>query len=170
MMTKRHLTWPRFAKIGALTASAALLFACAETAESPSTEETATSSAGFGTHGVTQVAYTTSDLERSKAFYSEALGLDFLFETNDMAFYQIGSTRLMISEDENRPDSANLAIVYLNSPDFQRDLEHIRQAGVTLVGPVEAVQSTTEGVLRLQQFEDPDGNMLAIMGTVPHNN
>lgn len=42
----------------------------------------------------------------------------------------------------------------------------LQATGAALMGPVETVQTTPSGSLRLQQFEDPDGNMLAIMGFV----
>ncbi len=38
---------------------------------------------------------------------------------------------------------------------------------IPLDGPVETVQTTDGGALRLQQFTDPDGNALAVIGFVP---
>jgi hypothetical protein len=46
-------------------------------------------------------------------------------------------------------------------------LARLAEAKAELDGGVETVQRTTQGALRLQQFHDPDGNALAVMGTVP---
>lgn len=118
--------------------------------------------------GLQQLALTCTDLDRSIAFYRDKLGLPLLFVSNGMAFFDLGGTRLMIAADPARPNLPRpTSVVYFDAPDFERALGRLRASGIPLTGEVEAVQHTNRGDLKLQQFEDPDGNMLAIMGWVP---
>ncbi|HEX2763034.1 MAG TPA: VOC family protein [Allosphingosinicella sp.] len=55
--------------------------------------------------GMKQVGLGVSDLERSKKFYGETLGLRHLFDAEPgLAFFQCGETRLMLSQAEE-PES-----------------------------------------------------------------
>ena len=58
----------------------------------------------------------------------------------------------------------HVSILYFHVDDFEAALVRLQDSGAKLIGAVETVQSTPAGTLQLQQFEDPDGNMLAIMG------
>jgi catechol 2,3-dioxygenase-like lactoylglutathione lyase family enzyme len=120
--------------------------------------------------GLQQLALTCTDIDRSIAFYRDKLGLPLLFVSNGMAFFDLGVTRLMIAADPARPNLPRpTSVVYFDAPDFERALGRLRASGIPLTGGVEAVQHTNRGDLKLQQFEDPDHNMLAIMGWVPSN-
>ncbi len=123
--------------------------------------------AGLGGHRLQQVALTTTDLPRAMTFYRDKLGLPLLFETNGMAFFNVAGMRLMIALDAKRPSGRPTSILYFDAPEFKKSHDYLVAAGVALNGPVETVQRTSTGSLMLQQFTDPDGNALAIMGTVP---
>lgn len=115
-----------------------------------------------------QVALTVKSIDGARSFYRDRLGLRLMFEANNMLFFDVGGTRLMIARDERlqrreRPRS----IFYFHVDGFDAALNRLRGSGARLVGEVETVQQTASGALRLQQFEDEDGNMLAIMGLVP---
>jgi methylmalonyl-CoA/ethylmalonyl-CoA epimerase len=115
-----------------------------------------------------QVALTVTDVDAARTFYRDRLGLRLMFEANNMLFFDVGGTRLMIARDEARQRSARPAgILYFHVEDFAAALVRLQGTRAALVGPVETVQTTAAGSLRLQQFEDADGNMLAIMGFVP---
>lgn len=118
-------------------------------------------------HRFQQIALTTTDLARATRFYRDTLGLPFLFETNNMVFFDVAGTRLMIALDPKRPEASATSILYFDAPEFDASLARLRATGAVLEGPVETVQSDLSGDLKLQQFVDPDGNHLAIMGKVP---
>lgn len=115
-----------------------------------------------------QVALTVTDIDVARTFYRDRMGLRLMFEANNMLFFDIGGTRLMIARDEarKRPERPG-GILYFHVEDFAAALVRLQGTRATLVGAVETVQTTSSGALRLQQFEDADGNMLAIMGFVP---
>lgn len=115
-----------------------------------------------------QVALTVSDIDAARIFYRDRIGLRLMFEANNMLFFDVGGTRLMIAQDKARQRPAQpSSIVYFHVDDFAAALVRLQDTQATLVGAVETVQTTSAGTLRLQQFEDGDGNMLAIMGFVP---
>jgi methylmalonyl-CoA/ethylmalonyl-CoA epimerase len=115
-----------------------------------------------------QVALTVTDLDAARTFYRDRLGLRLMFEANAMLFFDVSGTRLMIARDEARQRPARpIGILYFHVEDFAAALLRLEGTRATLVGGVETVQSTAAGSRRLQQFEDADGNMLAIMGFVP---
>lgn len=117
-------------------------------------------------HRLQQVALTTRDLPRAVAFYRDTLGMPLLFESNGMAFFDMAGTRLMIGQDARRPDARPTTVLYFDAPEFEATVHALKTLDVPFDGPVETVQSTAAGDLRLQQFRDPDGNALAVMGTV----
>lgn len=115
-----------------------------------------------------QVALTVSDLDAARVFYRERLGLPLQFEAGDMLFFDVAGTRLMLARDTARKlPERPASILYFHVDDFAAALGRLKASDAALVGEVETVQSTPAGFLRLQQFSDPDGNMLAIMGFVP---
>ena len=122
---------------------------------------------GLAGHRLQQVAITTRDLPRAIAFYRDTLGLPLLFESNGMAFFDVDGLRLMVAADPARVATPRPAsILYFDAPDFETTLARLTALGIPLEGGVETVQKSARGELRLQQFVDPDGNALAIMGTV----
>jgi methylmalonyl-CoA/ethylmalonyl-CoA epimerase len=116
-----------------------------------------------------QVALTVTDINVARIFYRDRLGLSLMFEANNMLFFDVGGTRLMVARDVARQRSARPhGILYFRVDDFNAALVRLQGARANMVGEVETVQNTSSGSLRLQQFEDADGNMLAIMGFVPN--
>ena len=122
----------------------------------------------LGSPRLQQVAITTTDLPRAVAFYRDTLGLRLMFESNGMAFFDLSGTRLMVASDKKRIVSDRpSSIIYIDAPHFEQAVAQMRILGIKLEGGVETVQTTSAGALKLQQFFDPDGNALAVMGLVP---
>ena len=94
------------------------------------------------------------------------LGLPLLFEANNMAFFDVGGMRLMIALDLKRGRVRPTTVVYFDAPQFEATVLKLKQLGVPFDGAVEIVQRSAAGTLQLQQFKDPDGNALAVMGHV----
>ena len=114
-----------------------------------------------------QVFLPCADLARSTAFYRDQLGLPFLFETNGMAFFQLGNSRLMLGElREGQPAMAGGGI-YLDAPDLPALAAGLEGRGVEFRGEAQVLQRTAEGNLTLRSLLDPDGNLVALMGMVP---
>ena len=114
---------------------------------------------------IVQVALTTRDPERSKAFYRDVLGLQLLFEVPNMVFYQMGNLRLMVGVDSSLTPGGS--VLYFDAPDIDTLGAQLESRGVRFGGPANVLQRTEKGELKLREFRDPDGNSLALMGLVP---
>ena len=126
---------------------------------------TQSTTALLGGRKLVQVALTTLDLERSKAFYRDLLGFKLLFEVPNMVFYQVGDLRLMVGMEEGFKPGGS--VLYIDAPDIDTLCGELEKRGIRFSGPIEVVQRTDHGELKLRSFADPDGNLLALMGFVP---
>lgn len=114
-----------------------------------------------------QVAFTCRDLERSLAFYRDTLGLPLLFEVSGMMFFQLEGLRLMIGKEHEPGQPIGGSLIYFDAPDIDALGPALEAKGVTFTGPAQVVQRTQTHELKLREFRDPDGNVLALMGMVP---
>ncbi|MGQ0741012.1 MAG: VOC family protein [Alphaproteobacteria bacterium] len=114
-----------------------------------------------------QIALFTRDLPRAIQFYRDTLGMTFLFETNGMAFFDMGGQRLLIGQIRNEGERPGGAVVYFDAPDIDEIIPALEKRGVKFGPRTEVVQRTDTHELKLRDFRDPDGNALALMGMVP---
>lgn len=125
----------------------------------------ATSGQSLADRKLVQVALTTRDLERSKRFYRDTLGLHLLFEAGGMLFFDVAGTRLLIGT-ENTAGEPGGSILYFDAPDIDELGPALESKGVAFLGPAQVVQRTQTHDLKIRAFRDPDGNVLQLMGTV----
>jgi len=124
-----------------------------------------TGSASLHGRKLVQVALTTRDLARSRAFYRDTLGLPLLFEAGTMMFFDMGTTRLLIGT-ENTAGEPGGAILYFEAPDIDTLGPALEANGVRFLGPPQVVQRTATHEVKIRAFRDPDGNVLQLMGNV----
>jgi len=113
-----------------------------------------------------QVALTTRDMERSRHFYRDILGLPLLFEAGGMMFFDLCGLRLMIGSEAVGGQPPGGSILYFEAPDIDRLGPALEAKGVQFPGPAQVVQRAETHELKLRAFRDPDGNALALMGMV----
>ncbi len=123
-------------------------------------------SAGLAGRALAQVALPTADLPRAVAFYRDVLLINNQFETNGMAFFQLQNTRLMIGRREAGGPALGPGLIYFEAPDLPELGAELEARGVVFRGPAETLQRTGEGELKLRFLQDPDGNMVGLMGVV----
>lgn len=79
---------------------------------------------------IAQIAITVRDVERAKAFYRDTLGLPHLFDAPPgLAFFQCGTTRLMMSRPEG-PAAVGNSILYYAVEDIDAAHTGMVAAGV----------------------------------------
>jgi predicted enzyme related to lactoylglutathione lyase len=119
--------------------------------------------------GIQQVALTVKSLKQGVEFYRDTLGLSLMFETNGMAFFNVGGIRLMIGEAERGADMkpGGGSVVYFTVADVRKATAELQKKGIEFPGKVETVNRTPTHDLLLSIFKDPDGNLLAYMGETP---
>lgn len=109
---------------------------------------------------IMQVALTVNDIAQAKAFYGDVLGMRFLFDAGNMAFFQCGGVRVLIGAGETKP---NGTVVYFRVPDLQTTQSALRQRGVEFAQEPHMVARMPDHELWLAFIRDPSGNLLGLM-------
>jgi predicted enzyme related to lactoylglutathione lyase len=113
---------------------------------------------------VRQIALTVSDVERAAAFYRDSLGLKFLFlAPPSLAFLDAGGVRLMLAPPEGEFKSGASAPIYFKVADIIGAHRALSARGVTFTRPPHFLAPMPDHDLWLCEFNDPDGNHLALM-------
>ncbi len=115
--------------------------------------------------GVGQVSRSVSNIEAAEHWYRDALGLDHLYTFGDLAFFDCGGTRLMLSQAEEKP--GNESLVYLRVPDIDAAHKRLTDNGVEFVNAPHMIHKHDDGAEEwMAFFNDPEGRPLANMSVV----
>ncbi len=112
-----------------------------------------------------QIAITVKQLDRAIAFYRDILGLPFLFESGNMAFFDCGGTRLMLGPSE-QGDSTWSSIVYYKTNDIQSSAELLTVRGVNFESQPRLIARMPDHQLWMAFFRDSEGNLAGLMSEV----
>jgi catechol 2,3-dioxygenase-like lactoylglutathione lyase family enzyme len=114
-----------------------------------------------------QVSMLTRSASNAEGWYRDILRVPHIFTFGDLVFFDCGGTRLYIREvpdTEWRPSS----ILYFLVPDIGQAHVELTSRGVKFSGPPHMIfrdpETGTEEWMAF--FEDPDGNVLAVMSRV----
>jgi methylmalonyl-CoA/ethylmalonyl-CoA epimerase len=116
--------------------------------------------------GLAQVALTVTDLDAARAFYSDALGLQHLFDAGTMAFFDCGGVRLLLGTGEAKPGGGTL--VYFRVADVEGAVAALKGRGAEIVQDAHLVAPMKSCDLWLAFVKDPSGNLLGLMEEKPH--
>jgi len=114
-----------------------------------------------------QISINTHDVNRAKEFYRDVLGLKFLFEAGNMAFFDCGGIRLMIAPPERPEIDHPGSILYYRVADIQSSYEILVLRGVKFDEKPNFVAHLKDHDLWLAFFRDPDNNIIGLMSEVP---
>ena len=128
--------------------------------------ETATTPAPFALSTIGQLALTVTDVERSLAFYRDALGMRLLFQVPNMVFFDCGGLRLMLTGAESPGDGRSF-VVYFKVPDIQQAFQTMTSRGVAFEREPHLLARMPDHDLWMAFFRDPSGNLLALMCELP---
>jgi catechol 2,3-dioxygenase-like lactoylglutathione lyase family enzyme len=105
------------------------------------------------------VAVLTQDVERSKRFYGETLGLELETEHPAGLEYRMGQVTLGVVDPTvvGMTFAPNPAGFALRVPDVAEARQKLEQAGVEFNG-----ETYDTGVCHMAFFNDPDGNLLIL--------
>jgi methylmalonyl-CoA/ethylmalonyl-CoA epimerase len=113
-----------------------------------------------------QIALTVSDLARSKDFYQNVLGMQFLFDAGPMSFFQCGRIRFAIGTAPNLPGPGG-TILYFRVADIQQTHDLLAARGVEFMQKPHMVAQMADHDLWLAFFRDPDGQPIGLMCEMP---
>jgi len=112
-----------------------------------------------------QIARTTKRFEESHAWYRDVLGLPELYSFGNLAFFDLGGVRLMLTEEEG--DTASESILYLRVPDIHAAKAELESRGVRFINAPHLIHRHEDGTEEwMAAFEDNEGRPLQIMTQV----
>jgi len=120
---------------------------------------------GFGLGRIGQIALTVSDIGRAVTFYRDSLGMRFLFQVPNLAFFDCDGIRLMLSLPEKTAEGSN-SVIYYKVADIQQAFQTLASRGVAFEGEPHLIAKMPDHQLWMAFFRDPDRNLLALMSEV----
>jgi methylmalonyl-CoA/ethylmalonyl-CoA epimerase len=116
---------------------------------------------------VAQVLIPIRDFEKGVAFYRDTLGIPFLFAAPpQMAFFDCGGVRLLVGVPPPGQEAQRGSAIYFQIPDIHAVAASLKYKGVNFLADPHVVNRTPKSELWLAEFNDPDGNALALMSEV----
>ena len=113
-----------------------------------------------------QIARSVGDTATAEKWYRDVLGLKHLYTFGALAFFDLGGTRLMLSQEGG---AAKESILYLKVADIAAAHRDLQARGVKSTHAPHMIHRHADGTEEwMAFFEDPDGRPLAIMAQVAH--
>ena len=123
--------------------------------------------ANFGLAHIGQIAVPVTDLDRAVTFYRDVLGMPFLFQAPPgLAFFDCDGVRLLLDAAAENPEKRYSSIIYYRVADIQSAYATLAARGVSFKEKPALVAKMPDHDLWMAFFEDPDGNLLALMGEI----
>lgn len=109
-----------------------------------------------------QIARTVSNIEQSRHWYEQVLGLQHLYTFGTLSFFDIGGTRLMLTQNEKlNPDES---ILYFRVGDINARFAELQKHEVAVIAPPHKIHTHADGTEEwMGFFKDPEGRTLALM-------
>ncbi len=111
-----------------------------------------------------QIGLTVKDLAQSTEFYRDVLGMRFLFDAGNMAFFQCGSVRLMLGTAEaGKEGPVGGVILYFKAESIEGVCAELANRGVHFMQEAHLVARMVDHELWMAFLKDPDGNVVGLM-------
>ena len=113
---------------------------------------------------VGQISRTVRDIKEAEAWYGTVLGLPHLFTFGKLAFFDLGGTRLYLTQES---ESKNESILYFQVPDIAAAHATLASRGVEFTEAPHMIHKHGDGTQEwMAFFKDPEGRPLALMSQV----
>lgn len=116
---------------------------------------------------VEQIAVIVHDVDRAVRFYRDVLGLPFLFQVPQMAFFQCGDVRLMLGIPSEPEFDHPSSVIYYRVADIEATHQALVARGVSFRGEPHLVHRAVDHELWMAFFYDVDRNTLALTSRKP---
>lgn len=119
-----------------------------------------------GLSNIGQINIPVHNLEASIEFYQDSLGMNFLFQVPNMAFFDCGGIRLLLAVPDDAAFDHPSSIIYFKVDDIHLATNALHDRGVLFSGFPALIAEMPDHELWMSFFQDPDGNTLALMSEV----
>jgi catechol 2,3-dioxygenase-like lactoylglutathione lyase family enzyme len=105
------------------------------------------------------------DIKQSETWYRDVLGLPHLYTFGNLAFFDCGGTRLMLSQESKAP--AAESVLYWRVADIVAAHAALKGRGVEFINAPHMIHKHADGVEEwLAAFKDIEGRPLALISQV----
>jgi predicted enzyme related to lactoylglutathione lyase len=122
--------------------------------------------AAFGLSQIGQIAINVHDTGRAVAFYCDQLGMKLLFSAGQLAFFDAGGIRLMLTPPEKPEFDHPSSILYFKVPDIKQAHATLSQRGVKFEDTPHLIARMPDHELWMTHFRDSENNLLSLMSEV----
>ena len=119
-----------------------------------------------GLSRIGQIAVNVHDLPKAVAFYRDTLGMKFLFEAPNLAFFDCGGVRLMLGLPDRPEFDHPGSIIYYLVEDIENAYRTLSSRGVRFETKPNLIARMPDHELWMASFRDVDGNLLELMSEV----
>jgi predicted enzyme related to lactoylglutathione lyase len=113
-----------------------------------------------------QIAIRARDIGRAVQFYRDTLGMRFLFEVPNLAFFDCGGVRLMLGTAESPDFDHPGSVIYYKVGDINASYESLQKRGVDFIDKPHLIAKLPDHDLWMVFLKDTEGNTLALMSEV----
>ena len=113
-----------------------------------------------------QISIRVHDVERAVAFYRDALGLEFLFDAEPLAFLMCGDVRLMLAKPESEEFDHPSSTLYFRVDDIDVARTELVERGVPFDDEPHLIARMPDHELWMTFFRDPDRNLHGLMAEI----
>ena len=118
-----------------------------------------------GVGRIGQIALSVTDMERSIAFWRDTVGLKFLFQAPNVAFFDVDGVRLMLGAAESPAAKPAGTVLYFEVDDLDATFELLRDlsTAVALNDKPHFIAKLGDKDLWMAFLQDPDGHLFGLM-------
>lgn len=127
---------------------------------------TTTAKPGLGIKQIGQIAINVHDTNRAVEFYRDTLGFTHLFTAGQLAFFDCGGIRLMLSPPDKPELDHPASILYFKVDDIQSAHQQLLQKNVKMEDKPHMVARMPDHELWLNDFRDSENNLMCLMSEV----
>jgi catechol 2,3-dioxygenase-like lactoylglutathione lyase family enzyme len=117
----------------------------------------------FGLGQIGQIAINVKDLARAVAFYRDTLGMRFLFDAPNLAFFDCGGVRLLLGVPEKKEFDHPSSILYYKVEDIQSAFTTLKARNVPFEDEPHIIARLPDRDVWMTFFRDTENNVLALM-------
>jgi methylmalonyl-CoA/ethylmalonyl-CoA epimerase len=109
-----------------------------------------------------QIAVTVNDIARARDFYQNTLGMKFLFDAGNLAFFKCGDIRLMLTTAE-KPEPRGGTILYYKVDDIHATFAALKKRGAAFIDEPHLIARMPDHDLWMVFLKDGEDNTIGIM-------